>query len=69
MCSAVAVLVEVSFDVNAYTQRVLEENKVSKLRRNSIQTIARSVDLSETTYTTHTHTRGFIINLTRAERR
>ena len=63
-CSAVAVLVEVSFDVNAYTQRVLEENKVSKLRRNSIQTIARSVDLKPRI--PHTHTRGgFIINLTR----
>ena len=44
-CSAVAVLVEVSRDVNAYTQRSFEENIVSKLRRNSIQTAVRSVDL------------------------
>ena len=69
-CSAVAVLVEVSRDVNAYTQRAFEENIVSKLRRNSIQTTVRSVDLKPRIPHTHTHTLGvFIINLTRAERR
>ena len=66
-CSAVAVLVEVSRDVDAYTQRSFEENIVSKLRHNSIQTTVRSVDLK--LRIPHTHTRGFIINLTRAERR
>ena len=67
-CSAVAVLVEVSRDVNAYTQQAFEENIVSKLRRNSIQTTVRSVDLKPRI--PHTHTLGgFIINLTRAERR
>ena len=50
-CSAVAVLVEVSRDVNAYTQRSFEENIVSKLRRNSIQTAVRSVDLKPRTNT------------------
>ena len=35
-CSAVAVLVEVSRDVNEYTQRSFKENIVSELRRNSI---------------------------------
>ena len=68
-CSAVAVLVEVSRDVNAYTQRSFEENIVSKLRRNSIQTAVRSVDLKPRIPHTHTHSGVFIIILTRAERR
>ena len=60
-CSAVAVLVEVSRDVNAYTQRAFEENIVSKLRRNSIKAAVRSVDLKPRIPHTHTHTRGFLL--------